>query len=170
MNKIILNKKGLKKKDLDYKVIRVKAFFINSDDEVLLAFNNNTYQFIGGHLNKGESLEKCLIREIKEETGIYIKKVAKPFLNVITYDDNYFDTGKKVENSIYYFRVVSNALPDFDNTSYDDIELQSDFKLFYVKLNEFESFIKKCLKEGTIDKNIGKEMIYAIKSYNEIYG
>lgn len=170
MKRILINKHSLSKEDLDYKVIRIKAFFVNSNDEVMLAYNNNTYQLIGGHLKKDESLEDCLKREIKEETGIYLKNMSTPFLNITTYDNNYFGTGKKVENSIYYYRICSDAVPDLSNTEYDDIELQSEFNLFYVRLSEFERFINNCVVEGTIDKNIANEMLIALEEYDYLYG
>ena len=99
MKRILINNKSLSKEELDYKVVRIKVFFVNSNNELLLAHNNDTYQLIGGHLKKDETMDECLKREIKEETGIYLRNVSTPFLNITTYDDNYFDTNKKVENS-----------------------------------------------------------------------
>ena len=170
MKRILINNKSLKQEDLDYKVIRVKVFFVNSNNELLLAHNNGTYQLIGGHLKKDESIDDCLVREIKEETGIYLRNIGTPFLNITTYDDNYFDTHKKVENSIYYYRVVSDAIPDLSNTEYDDIELQSDFNLFYIKLGEFEKFINNCISEGTVDNAIANEMLIALDEYDYLFG
>ena len=43
---------------------------INSKDEILMGYCHNTYQFPGGHLDENETLEECLIREVKEEMGI----------------------------------------------------------------------------------------------------
>ena len=170
MKRILINKRSLKKEDLDYKVVRVKVFFVNSNNEILLAHNNNTYQLLGGHLKKDESLEDCLKREVKEETGINLKGFHTPFLNITTYDHNYFDTNKQVENSIYYYRVISDAVPDLSSTAYDDIELQSEFNLFYIKLSEFENFINNCILEETIDKTIANEMLIALDEYDYLYG
>lgn len=170
MKQILINNSSLERENLDYKVVRVKAFFVNSNNELLIAHNNNTYQLIGGHLKKEEALEDCLKREIKEETGIYIDEINNPFLNITTYDDNYFFSNKKVENSIYYFRVVSDAIPDLNNTEYDDLEIETDFNLFYIKLDEFESFINKCIEEQTIEKTIASELLIAYEEYNLLYG
>ncbi|MEE1342663.1 MAG: NUDIX domain-containing protein, partial [Lachnospiraceae bacterium] len=82
------------------KIEDLEKDFENSNNELLIAHNNNTYQLIGGHLKKDEPLEDCLKREIKEETGIYIDEINNPFLNITTYDDNYFFSNKKVENRV----------------------------------------------------------------------
>lgn len=160
----------LKKEDLDFREVRTKVFLVNSQNEVLIAFNNNTYQFLGGHLEDDESLEDCIKREIREETGISITNVGTPFLQIVTYDNDYFGTDKKVENNIYYYKIKCDDLPDFNNTQYDSIELQSEFKLFYIKMNELENFLNKSIEDNTIDRNIGREMLLALDEYDYLFG
>jgi NAD+ diphosphatase len=43
---------------------------------------SNLYSVVAGFVEPGESLEECLIREIKEETGIEIKNI-KYFKKII---------------------------------------------------------------------------------------
>ena len=38
------------------------------------------YTFPGGHLEEGESLEQCVVREIKEEFGIQVKVIKKLYM------------------------------------------------------------------------------------------
>ena len=103
MRKIIINDSNLKENDIDYSVIRVKALIINDEDKIILAHNNGTFQFPGGHLEEGEELKDAVIREIREETGINDMILDDPFLQIVTYDDNYFNSGKHVINKIYYY-------------------------------------------------------------------
>ena len=170
MRTIIINENHLKEEDISKKVERVKAVILNSSGKVLLAFNNNTYQFLGGHVEEGEDRILSLKREIKEEAGIDVDIIEDAFLNIITYDNDYFGTGVKVKNSIFYYRVLSNLEPDFSKTRYDELELQSDFNLLYVDFNEFEKFLKNNISHGTIDENIGREMLYTLEEYQNIYG
>lgn len=49
------------------------------------------YAFPGGHLEHGESLEQCVRREVKEETGIEIKSIKFQFLaNVKKYNPKHY--------------------------------------------------------------------------------
>ena len=170
MKRIIINDYFLKDEDIDFSVVRAKALLLNSNGEILIAHNNNTYQFIGGHLKEGESLEECLQREIKEETGIQIKITKPPFMNIVTYDNDYFDSGKKVKNKIYYYRIETDSNPNFAETNYDELELDTEFKLFYIKIQDLERFLNESLQDKSIDPKIGREMLYVLKEYDKLYG
>lgn len=170
MRKIIINEDNLKETDIEAKVIRVKGLIINSKGKILLAHNNYTYQFPGGHVEDNESLNECIKREVKEEIGISLDVVEDAFLNIVTYDSNYFNTGKRVENSIFYYRFITDEEPNFNETHYDELELETDFDLFYVPFNDLESFIEKNKNSGTIDEKIAAEMRIVISVYKEEFG
>ena len=137
MKRIFINDDSLTTDDLAYEVIRVKGIIVNNNKEVLVAHNNHTYQFPGGHVEKDEDMENALVREIKEETGIGILDINGPFMQIMTYAKNYFDSGKNVCNKIYYYRILSDEVPNLDETNYDELESQTDFGLFYVKVDNF---------------------------------
>ncbi len=162
MKKIIINDDHLKDTDVEMRVIRVKGFILNSKNKILLAHNNNTYQFPGGHLEDNEDMDDCIIREIMEETGIFLEVKEEPFLCIKTYDNNYFNTGRKVLNSIYYYRFFTDEVPNFEETHYDSLELESDFNLFYLNFDGLESFLQKHMSSGEIDPKIGREMLHVM--------
>ena len=58
------------------------------------AHGESTWSFPGGHLESGESLEACAIREVKEETGIKIKNLQTgPFTNdIFKQEDKHYVT------------------------------------------------------------------------------
>ncbi len=170
MKEIIINDKNLEKEDIEQEVVRVKGLILNSQGKILIAHNNNTYQFPGGHTHEGESLDECVIREIKEETGIDLEVEEGPFMSIVTYDHDYFGTGKKTLNSIYYYRFFTDEEPNFEETMYDDLELETDFNLFYIDFDTFDSFIEKSIEEGSIDEAIGREMLYVFSEYKEMFG
>ena len=75
----IVNYDHIKKKDINDRIIRVKALIINSKKEILLAKAYTTIQFPGGHLEENESLNEALKREVLEETGIILNREYEPF-------------------------------------------------------------------------------------------
>lgn len=170
MKKIIINEDGLEDNDIEMEVVRVKGLIINSLGKILLAHNNYTYQFPGGHTEDGESLDDCIVREIKEETGITLQVEDEPFLNIVTYDNNYFNSGKKVKNSIFYYRFFTDQEPNYLETHYDELELETDFNLFYVDFNHLKLFIEKNKNDGYIDSKIAQEMLYVVSVYQEMFG
>ena len=169
MKEFIINDDNLTEEDIEMKVIRVKALILNSKGNILLAFNNNTYQFPGGHKDDNEDIDECIIREVKEEVGIDVT-VDEPFLSIETYDGNYFNTGKKVLNTIYYYRIITDEEPNFSNTKYDELELKTDFNLFYVDFANLENFLISKIDSNEIDPKIAREMLHVVKEYKNIYG
>ena len=170
MKNIVLNDNNLSHDDVEMEVIRVKGLIINSEGKVLLAHNNNTYQFPGGHIEEHETMDDCIIREIKEETGIDVQVTEDPFLQITTYDENYFGTGKKVFSSIYYYRFFTDELPNYSETHYDELELSTEFNLFYIDFNQLDKFLLKNIESGSMDSNIGREMLYVVSEYNKLFG
>lgn len=170
MKKIVINDNDLNNDSIEMEVIRVKGLLINSKGKILLAHNNNTYQFPGGHKEDNESCEECIVREIKEETGISLEMPENPFLCIETYDNNYFDTGKRVLNKIFYYRFITDEVPKLEETHYDELELETDFNLFYVNFPTLDKFIEKQMDLGELDVKIGREMLFVIEEYKNIYG
>lgn len=169
MKQILINENNLKEEDLESTVIRVKGMIINSNKEILLAHNNGTYQLPGGHKEDDEGMEETLIREVKEETGIDVELENGPFMQIVTYDANYFGTGKKVCSKIYYYIIHTDDVPNYDETNYDELELQTEFNLFYTDVKGLDRFLDGAVSEGMLDPNICKEMQLVIREYNRIY-
>ena len=170
MKTIIFNDYNLDDNQMIDKVIRVKGLIINSNGNILLAHNNNTYQFPGGHLEDNEDMDDCIIREIMEETGIFLEVKEEPFLCIKTYDNNYFNTGKKVLCYVYYYRFFTDKMPDLSKTHYDELEIATDFNLYYIVFSDLRNFLKKAISNDMINPAISREMIAAIDVYNEVYG
>ena len=140
--------------------IRIKAFIINSNNELLLGISNGGCQLPGGHLEKGEQYQETLIREIKEETGIELNLnyKPKPFFEV-AYRNN------ELCSRVLYFFIHTDLSPDLNNTNYTRAELENNFTLRHVPLNDFEAFINKNKFETQepINKVIDDEILEAFK-------
>ena len=165
MEKIFFNDDNLTKEEIDETVIRLKALILNSNNELLLGYSYNTYQFPGGHLEEGESLLDGLKRELKEETGIIFDvSNLEPFQEIRYYSKNYRNTGKNRENIIYYYLIRSDEEYDLNNTNYDTYEIRGNYKLVRVKISEIERILKDSVMPNNINELIVKEMLIALKN------
>jgi ADP-ribose pyrophosphatase YjhB (NUDIX family) len=133
-------------------IIRVYGIYINSDNCLLVSDEIVKGEFItkfpGGGLEFGEGLIDCLIREMKEETGIDFE-VKDHFYTTGFFVESAFHPGKQII-SIYYLmqplsefnRKLSEKKFDFENIS--DGEQSFRFvNLNQLNPNEFTFIIDK---------------------------
>lgn len=166
MKEIILKDSAIDINDIDEEVVRVKALIINSKNEILLGYFNNNYQFPGGHLEEGETVEECLIREIKEETGMVMKKeLLKLFMIINHLSKNYFNTGKNRCNKMIYYIVNTDQNINLNNTNYTKEEKDGDYKLYYVPLSNVEDLLIDHSNNYPKFKGIAYEMLEVINTY-----
>lgn len=157
------NDDNLNSKEIDEVVTRVKAIIINSNNEILLGYSHKTYQFPGGHL-ESEDLNTGLERELKEELGVDIKVIEKPFMEVIEYSSNYRNTGKNRENDIYYFIINEDIKPDMANANLDENEIKGNYTPVYIPLNDVENILICSILDNPINKIIVSEMLEVLKN------
>lgn len=166
MKEIIYNHDNLKETDIDETVIRVKALIINSNNEIMLGYAHKTYQFPGGHLEKNESLEEALKREIREETGIEIKENnLEPFEKIIYYTNNYRNTGLNRKNEIYYYSIKTDEKANMNNSNLDKGEKEGNYKIEYIGLDNIEQLLNDSIPDNPINKIVVEEMLEVINEY-----
>ncbi len=86
---------------------------IIKDNKVLLTRQWDGFDFPGGGVEKGETLEEALVREVQEETGIIVKKGEMLYMH----QDFFVHPGtKKCYNALLFFykcEYVSGSVEDF---------------------------------------------------------
>lgn len=161
MKKLVINKNNLELKDINEFVYRPRAIIINSNNEILLGFCNNTYQFPGGFLEDNETLIEGLKREILEETGILLndKEIIKQICTIEYLNKNYprKDNNRLTKFSYYY--VVTDKKVNLNNTNYDEWEKKNNFKLKYVFISDFEKVLNETINDNQMNKMIYKDMM-----------
>lgn len=169
MKEIIINKNNLSENDITEIVKRVKVLIINSNNEILLGYSHNEYQFPGGHIEENESFIQAINREIQEETGIKLNiKNIEPFVISKGYYKDWPQNGKNRKVEIYYYEIRTDQKPDLNNTSYTENEKNGNFELRYIPLDEVENEIMNNVLKYNDEKGIGKEMIEIFKIYKSI--
>jgi molecular chaperone GrpE len=98
--------------------ITIKAVVLNEKGEVLLIkrgleeLNGGKYDLPGGHIEKNETIEEALIREIKEETGLDAKKGEIIDAVEFSKDHKLFKEEKRGLRYIYYTESEEIQLSD----------------------------------------------------------
>ncbi|MEG0618561.1 MAG: NUDIX hydrolase, partial [Bacilli bacterium] len=106
MKEIITNENNLKETDMTEVVKRVKIMLVNSNNELLLAYSHNDYQFPGGHVEENETLNETVKREILEETGIELLEDSfEAFTCGLGYYKDWPSEGKNRKIEIYYYCI-----------------------------------------------------------------
>jgi len=88
--------------------------------------DNGLWELPGGGLDHGESPEECLKREIREEMGLTITKVAK--------NPSYFLVGKNMKGRWSVNLVFETEVKDFNFTSSSECR-----EIKFISLEEIDS-------------------------------
>lgn len=166
VKKIITNKYNLTDSDMTEVVKRVKILLVNSNNEVLLGYSHNDYQFPGGHVEENETLIQTINREVLEETGIDLGiDNFKPFACAIGYYKDWPSEGKNRKIEIYYYEIKTDEKPNLENTEYTENEKDGNFELRYIHLDNVEKELIKNAEEYGDKKGIASEMIELFSVY-----
>lgn len=166
MMKKIINPHNLTDDMMDDIISRVKILPINQNNEILLCKVNGIYHFIGGHIEQNETQVECLKRELNEETGITISNTdLSPFLLLMRYSNNYFNTNKKCLLKIYYFGLKVEEHYNINKQSLDVQEKNNNFSLEYVDFNNIKDVLFDNM--GLDNQVLFDEMMYVIDTYKE---
>ena len=160
MKQIITNKYNLTDSDMTEVVKRVKVLLVNSNNDVLLGYSHNNYQFPGGHVEDNETLIQTVNREVLEETGIELNvNNIEPFACAIGYYKDWPAEGKNRKIEIYYYEVKTDEEPNLENTEYTENEKDGKFELRYIPLSDVENVLRANAEEYGDKKGIAREMI-----------
>lgn len=164
---IIHNKDNLNNEEITELVIRTKGLIINDNNEILIASENNVFEFPGGHLEEKETLKECLKREILEETGIVLsdKEINNYFFKVIYKNKDHPSIGKNRMCEIYYYIIKTNKLPDTTKLNLTEMEKENNFNVKYYKLDKVKKVLLNNLDKDERNYAITPDMILAIEEY-----
>lgn len=168
MEQIMINKHNLTDEEITDIVKKVKILLINSNDDILLGYSYNNYQFPGGTHEEGEELIDTVNREIEEETGIRLDlKQLEPFAQCCGYYKDWPELGTNKKVEIYYYEILTDELPKLENTRYTESEKEGHFELRYVPLNEVEKELTANVEKHGDKKGIASEMLILLRLYKE---
>ncbi len=141
------------------------SIYIHTKDKFLLIyrnkeendFNKGLYLGIGGHKEKDETIEECLIREVKEESNLDL--LSYTFHGIIEFKDNEYE-------EIMYLYSSDNFKGDIKECDEGELVWVDKIDLFNLPMYEGDKyFINDILNNKT---NIHYKFIYDNRKLIEV--
>lgn len=165
MKEIIYNENNLKEEDIQEWVKRAKAVVVNSKEEMLLVHTDDSYYFLGGHVEGEEADNECLIREIKEEAGIdYNPNVGIPFMSIKYLCKDYPQVGMNRGYISNYYVIYDDMKPNSNNVNLTEQEKEGHFRLVYISkdkvIDEVKPYLEICKR-----RNVVRDTLMVLEEY-----
>lgn len=152
MNSIIINDNNLKEEDIQAYGNKARAILL-SDDKVLVSNYGGVILLPGGSIDKNETPDDAIIRELKEETGIvYDLNQLEKVLTIKYYQHDYPTRNNEIINRLmitqYYLGKYKGI--NLDNTRMTKKEIKDNFHLELIDID-------KLLIQSNVTTNPRKE-------------
>lgn len=106
--------------------------------------NKDKWIGVGGHFEKGESPEDCLLREVKEETGLIL--TAYQFRGIITFV--FSSQGKETDTEYMCLYTADEYEGELISCSEGNLEWVNKKDIFSLNLWEGDKLFFRLLEEG----------------------
>ena len=167
------NDDDLKDDEIDEVVTRVRAFIVSSKNNMIVGFNDEGFQLLGGYVDAGEDLVNGLATLIYNECGIVLdaKDVIEPFYEIRHYNRDYKGSGINRLSDLIYFVVKTDKLPNYKKLKLTEKELSQKLPLEIVRRSLFGKELKEYIEkeENPLNKVKAKELLMAYEKFKEIY-
>lgn len=143
---------GLTKKDISKNAYHSARAIIKKNDDVLLLYSKKLdyYMLPGGRIEKKESPEACVVREVKEETGLDVQVINKTVLIKEYYEDSSWNShfflcqlkgddqsDQNLTEEEHYLEIQMKWLPYLDALSLLDNHDSAFSKAYNIMQREF---------------------------------
>ena len=100
-------------------IVAAGGLILNPSKDILFIFRRGKWDFPKGKLDPGETLDKCAVREVKEETGLQHVRLIEPLL--VTYHA-YDENGKHMLKETHWY--LMHAAGDQPMTPQHDEDIE----------------------------------------------
>ena len=151
-----------------FKRAAVRAVIINGEKILLVKSNKGDYKFPGGGVNKGESHNEALMREVTEETGYKIDNILGLIGEIKEVSKDNFESECSFIMYSYYYKCIVSDEVTYQNL--DDYEEELGFVGEWVNIKEAISTNENIIANGNLNNIswIRRETLALNNIYNDI--
>lgn len=152
------------------KVDKVRAIVLNKEGKALLVKYAGLYMLPGGKIDKGETEEDALKREVLEESGIEIDiEKSQLFLELESYNTNYYDRKEKrninrINNTKFYI-VETDKDIDENKKQLTESEKIENQTIEFVNLSKIPYLVEKNHTINDKRQIFDKEILTALNEF-----
>lgn len=153
---------GLKEEEIDrsLKVINrnaVRAVIKKENKILMIKTNKGDYKFPGGGVEKNESFEEGIIREVREEAGCIVSKIVSKLGEITERNiDRYGENALFQMYSHYYLCEITEERVE---QNLDEYEVDLDFKSVWIDLDETINLNEKLLNDENRNPWVDREYL-----------
>lgn len=170
MKQIIINPYSLKEKEINKKSNKARALIITEENIVLINYAD-ILMFPGGKIEKDETNQAALIRELNEELGILFDvQDLTPLITIKNIQKDYPSRNNKPENRIVctdYFLINGKGKLKFNQENLSEKEKRNKFQILTIPLKDIISFIQNFTSNNPRCKYFQEEILVVLKFYLE---
>lgn len=167
------NDDDLKDNEIDEVVTRVRAFIVSSKNNMIVGFNDEGFQLMGGYVGEGEDLVESLKNIIYNESGIELdsKDAIEPFYEIRHYNRDYKGSGINRMSDLIYFCVKTDKLPNHKKLKLSPRELAEKLPLEVIRKSLFGKELREYIDKESdpVNQVKAKELLMAYEKFKEIY-
>ena len=169
---IVINEDNLQLPEIEEHKTKVRAFLVDSNDNVLVANYGDVFLLPGGSVDEGENLESATIRELHEETGADYSSEDLDYLDVVEYYQKDYPkregiTQNRLVKTHYYVAGYKGLTRD--NQTLTEKEQKDNFRLELIPLRELEERILSSKSNNPRSNYFAKELLAILEAYRKKY-
>ena len=127
----------------------VRGVIISGEKILLVKSNKGDYKFPGGGINKGESHNEALMREVTEETGYKIESILGLIGEIKEVSKDKFESECAFIMYSYYYKCVVRE--EVTHQNLDNYEQELGFEGEWVSIKEAISSNENILANGNLN-------------------
>lgn len=136
--------------DCSKRIVRSAARAISFIDDKLIAIRSDKYgevKFPGGGVEKNETPQECMLRELKEETGLDADLDSiKLLFKVREIRKSTFEPSELFDHTSYYYLV--DTIDNGDEAQYTDSEKEYGYRYITISIDDAIKINEEILKNN----------------------